>query len=177
MRRKKGLWILLGCWTCAVATGYCLAAYAPTVYRENEQVDQVDIQEMRTAPDCVITTQYAYTLCGHETTVVREIEIDEVGLTCEELEQLLPGSIETFDRKAVTVHRRMELYCAEHVILQEASGGICLQRTEEDAQKVLARLKMRAAELPVALRARIHDGIIFADEDAAQVFLRENNLY
>lgn len=110
---------------------------------------------------CELIQHMTYTRCGHE--LDRRIQLPQelIGKTREDVEAAYDGwQVTEFLPKRITMARRFDLFCADHLVLMpDSSGTLCIyQNKYGDAMVLTQSLDLSLDSLPDAAQEEIRLG-------------------
>lgn len=160
MKKKRLIWWggALAVLVASAVMGYTMARNAPSVLRDEEALTT----EERLSVEAQVEIEYSYSLCGHKEKM-RAASGDFAGLSRAEVRERGFG-IREFSAGAARFSRAVDQYCAEHYILMERDGKLCLlQNTDRsDMLSVVKVYDDRLDKFTENDRQRLRMGIVFS---------------
>ena len=119
------------------------------------------VASTRVESGCELIQEASYSRCGHTTTRRTQLPQELDGKTRQEVEAVYGGwQVTEFLPKRITMARKLEMYCADHVVLMPDETGVLsvFQNKYGDAMAFVESLDMRLDSLPEASREEVRAG-------------------
>lgn len=165
-----------------------LAGYGTAVLSEKERQQASDwdnevpaaADEQKTQNDCTVTWEYVYGYCGHKKTAEAPITEDMTGLTLKQLESKFRNiKIIDFSPKYLTLQKKIDQYCPDHLILKVSGDTLGVFRTDtgKDTASMISRVAIPYSAIPEQYRQQLQYGDVFNSMEEIQKFIAEKLLH
>lgn len=126
------------------------------------------------AAECAVIQHMTYAPCGHSLTRRQALPAELTGKTRTELAAAYDAwQVTAFSPAEVTMERRLDMYCPEHIVLMPDEGGmLCLwENRYGDALALLKALDCAVSELPDSVQDEVRRGKGFNTQDELEKWL------
>jgi hypothetical protein len=160
----------------ASLAGYLMAVKTGAVLPPDVQEEPMPAaaNEQRTEEGCIVSWEFIYETCGHTVKAKSEASADMTGLTLKEFQSKFKNiKVLDFSPKAITLQKRIEQYCPNHMILKSYDNvlGVFKPELGSDELSLVKRLAIPPSEVPENLKTALYYGAVFNSMDEVEAFV------